>query len=155
MTRRTLANIIALLALSALPLAGPPNSVEAAATVKPQPLPIQTVQFNTWQLPAYVDITPVLGGLSYDVFMTSGACTQQSVNANTPRVAYQVVSYTQEIDQYGTYCFYVNAWDANYNYMTATILTTVKVVQIAAPATAQTNTSTSVTQFNQAMLVHN
>jgi len=153
---RILRNVLALIALSALPLASPPKPVHAATAVKPQPLPIQTVIFNTWQLPAYVDVTPTVGGLTYDVFMASGACTQQSINASTPRVAFSVQSYTVELDAYGTYCFYVNAWTADYSYLTATILTTVKVVQVAAhnPAT-QTNTTTFAAQINNATLVRN
>lgn len=151
---RMFAKSIALIALSALPLASPTQSVQAA--VKGQPLPIQTLQFNTWQLPAFVDVTPVLGGLVYDVFMSSGACTQNSMtNGNAARVAFQAASYTQEIDEYGTYCFYVNAWTADGNNLTATILTTVKIVQIAAPKTTAANTVAKAVQFNQALVAHN
>lgn len=149
-----LRKVLALIALSALPLSAPSKQVEAA--VKPQPLPIQTVTFNTWELPAYVDVTPATSGLTYDVFMASGACTQSSVNPNTPRVAFMVDSYTQALTAYGSYCFYVNAWTPDYNYLTATILTTVKVVQIAAPKGAtQPNTTTFVSQINSETAVHN
>jgi hypothetical protein len=151
-----LRKVLALIALSALPLATPSKGVQAATAVKPQPLPIQTVTFNTWELPAYVDITPATSGLTYDVFMTSGACTQQSINASTPRVAFQVAQYTQQLTAYGTYCIYVNAWTSDYGYMTATILTTIKVVQVAAPKAAnQANTYTYASQINNETAVHN
>lgn len=95
---------------------------------------IQTVTFKTATLPATVVIGPALvSGLTYDVFTTAGACTQNpSAEPSYARQAFQIdirdQPFTLDISNYGKYCIIVNAWDGG-TMLPGTVYTTVNVTQ--------------------------
>lgn len=160
---RTIRKVLALMALSALSLTTSHTSVQAATAVKPQPLPIQTVTFNTWELPAFAELTSTGSGLLLDIWMANGACTQNPTKqAGVVRLTFQMSSqmtapYEIPLNAYGKYCVWTNAWTTDgITFLPATILTTVNVVQVAPPnPSSQPNTTTQAMQTHTVTSVHN
>lgn len=107
----------------------------AAMPAKTAKVTLQTVTFKT-ALPAYVEITPdISGGLAFDVYMSNGACTQTpAANPGYAKLVYYTqLPYEVQLTQYGTFCFWVDAWDEDTGtLLPATVYTTVTISAKAA-----------------------